>query len=288
MDNNLYYENQYTYNGLNYNIIDALEVHEKLQNDNVFFQSYMKSNLGCLEVTGAIDNNTSESNEHNTSITVDANNTFHSAIEEDKQQWTVKATKLLLELYKERKEKFRDPKVKNRNLWTDIVHEMNKKGYKRLNEDILDRKLRNLKKTFRTIKDNNRKNSTGRGRIRWEYYDIFEDLYSEDQTINFGPTISSMDPAITQFSSCASPSTSTILSPTAISTSTSSVSFSTRIDSVPTTPNQLSHIRTPSPALTSRRHCEHQRSRGYTSSLARAFRPRKLWIRSSTCKQFSS
>lgn len=39
-----------------------------------------------------------------------------STAEESKQQWTVNATKLLLELYKERKEKFRDPKVKKRNL----------------------------------------------------------------------------------------------------------------------------------------------------------------------------
>ncbi|EFN86784.1 hypothetical protein EAI_00702, partial [Harpegnathos saltator] len=100
------------------------------------------------------------------------------------------STKLLLELYKERKEKFRDSKIKKRNLWTQIVKEMDKNGYKSLTEDILDRKLRNLKKTFRTIKDNNRKNSTGRGHITWEYYDIFEEIFLDDQTINFGPTIS--------------------------------------------------------------------------------------------------
>lgn len=132
-----------------------------------------------------------------------------STEEGNKQQWTVKSTKLLLELYKERKEKFRDPKIKKRNLWTEIIKEMDK-NYKHMTEDILDRKLCNLKKTFRIIKDNNRKNSTGRERITWEYYDIFEEIFLDDRTINFGPTISSMDCAVTQ---CSSSATSTILSP---------------------------------------------------------------------------
>ncbi|XP_071576795.1 uncharacterized protein [Temnothorax nylanderi] len=166
----------------------------------------------------------------------------------NKQQWTVKGTKLLLELYKERKEKFRDPKTKKRNLWTEIVNEMGKNGYKHLTEDILDRKLRNLKKTFRTIKDNNRKSSTGRGRITWEYYDIFEEIFSDDRTINFGPTISSLDSATTVIQPSSS-AASTILSPT--STSTASSSMRLVASSAPTGPPTLTPpVRTPSPAST--------------------------------------
>lgn len=83
--------------------------------------------------------------------------TLDPAIENNsRHQWTVKNTKLLLQLYNERKEKFRDPKIKKRKLWIEIANEMDRNGYKDLNEDILDRKLRNLKKTYRTIKDNNR------------------------------------------------------------------------------------------------------------------------------------
>lgn len=160
--------------------------------------------------------------------------------EGNKQQWTVKGTKLLLELYKERKEKFRDPKTKKRNLWTEIVNEMGKNGYKHLTEDILDRKLRNLKKTFRTIKDNNRKSSTGRGRITWEYYDVFEEIFSDDCTINFGPTISSLDSAATAIQS-SSFTASTILSPTSTSNASSASTGS---------PTLTPPVRTPSPAST--------------------------------------
>ncbi|XP_024874052.1 ankyrin repeat, bromo and BTB domain-containing protein DDB_G0293800-like [Temnothorax curvispinosus] len=209
----------------------------------VFFQSYMKNNLGCLDVTGSINDTLTE----NCSRHI-ASNTLDSTTEEgNKQQWTVKGTKLLLELYKERKEKFRDPKTKKRNLWTEIVNEMGKNGYKHLTEDILDRKLRNLKKTFRTIKDNNRKSSTGQGRITWEYYDIFEEIFSDDRTINFGPTISSLDSATTAIQS--SFDASTILSPT--STSTASSLMRLVASSASTRPPTLRPpVRTPSPAST--------------------------------------
>lgn len=172
-----------------------------------------------------------------------------STTEESNRQWTVKATKLLLELYKERKENFRDPKTKKRNLWTEIVNEMDKNGYKNLTEDILDRKLRNLKKTFRTIKDNNRKSSTGRGRITWEYYDIFEEIFSDDRTINFGPTISSMD---SDSAVVATSVASSIASqPFASTSSASSSSMRLSASSVPARlPTRISPVRTSSPSST--------------------------------------
>lgn len=39
-----FYESQYTYNGLNYNIVDSLEVHEKLGNDMYKIKYYFKLN----------------------------------------------------------------------------------------------------------------------------------------------------------------------------------------------------------------------------------------------------
>lgn len=63
-------------------------------------------------------------------------------------------------MYTERKDKFRDPKIRKKTLWTEMSQGMNLAGYN-VDEDILDRKLRNMKKTYKTIKDNNSKNSTG-------------------------------------------------------------------------------------------------------------------------------
>lgn len=52
--------------------------------------------------------------------------------------------------------------------------------------------MRNLKHTYKSIKDNNKKASTGRGRVTWEWFDTMEDLFKEDRTINVGATLSSM------------------------------------------------------------------------------------------------
>jgi len=49
-------------------------------------------------------------------------------------------------------------------------------------------KMRNLKQSYKSIKDNNKKTSTGRGRITWKWYDTMEDLFKEDRTINVGAT----------------------------------------------------------------------------------------------------
>lgn len=69
---------------------------------------------------------------------------------------------------------------------------MKANGYTDLNEDLLDRKMRNMKKSYKNIKDNNKKTSTGRGRVSWEYFETFEDIFANDMTINCSSTLSSM------------------------------------------------------------------------------------------------
>ncbi|KAL2722018.1 repetitive organellar protein-like isoform X1 [Vespula maculifrons] len=103
--------------------------------------------------------------------------------------WTNQTTKLLLQKYNDRKSKFRDPKIKKKLLWMEIVEEFKIKGYN-VNEAIVDRKMRNLKQSYKSIKDNNKKTSTGRNRITWKWYDTMEDLFNEDQTMNVGATLS--------------------------------------------------------------------------------------------------
>lgn len=95
-----------------------------------------------------------------------------------------------MHLFQERKGRFRDPKVKKKSLWTEIVNEFRKYNYTNVTENILDRKMRNIKKTYRTIKNNQR--LSGRGRITWEYYETFQNIFFDDKTMNIGPTLSSM------------------------------------------------------------------------------------------------
>lgn len=85
--------------------------------------------------------------------------------------------------------RFRDPKVKKKNLWEEIAQAMQQKGYL-VDADGVDRKMRNMKNTYRTICDNNnKKKSTGKGRMNWEYYNYFVDMFQDDKTVNLPKTI---------------------------------------------------------------------------------------------------
>ncbi|KAK5645030.1 hypothetical protein RI129_006330 [Pyrocoelia pectoralis] len=81
--------------------------------------------------------------------------------------------------------------MKKKGLWANIRDNFLKEGYE-VTEEVLDRKFRNLKKTYTGIKDAT--NRTGRGRISWEHYDSFEDLFREDKCVNVPRTISSIAP----------------------------------------------------------------------------------------------
>jgi len=101
-------------------------------------------------------------------------------------------TKLFLNSYLDRKNSFRNAKIKKKTLWAQILKIMKENGYANLNEDLLDRKMRNMKKSYKNIKENNKKTSTGRGRISWEYFDTFEEIFANHVTINCCPTLSSI------------------------------------------------------------------------------------------------
>lgn len=95
-------------------------------------------------------------------------------------KWSQKSTKLLVDLYDERKHKFKDPSIRKKMLWAQILEEFERHGICGIDEDFLDRKMRNMKKTFRTIRDNIKQNPTGRGKVSWEYYEIFEEIFADD------------------------------------------------------------------------------------------------------------
>lgn len=115
----------------------------------------------------------------------------YSILEEQSVVWNRKMTQLLLKEYKVLKEEFRNPKCKKHSLWTEIKKTFIKNGYS-VSEEFLDRKFRNMKKTYKVIKDNNKKSATGRGTVNWEYYDDFEDIFHNDKTVNVGNTLSSL------------------------------------------------------------------------------------------------
>lgn len=105
--------------------------------------------------------------------------------------WTQSNIRLLLEEYDKRKDKFRNPSIKKKLLWSEIKDEFVKHNYTVTN-DILDKKFRNLKKTYLKIHDNNKKTSTGKGTVTWEYYNVFCNIFDKDKTVSMDHALSSM------------------------------------------------------------------------------------------------
>lgn len=105
--------------------------------------------------------------------------------------WTQSTIQLLLDEYDKRKDKFRSPTFKKKLLWTEIKTEFMKYGYS-ITTEALDKKFRNLKKTYLKIHDNNKKTSTGRGTVTWEYYDTFCKIFNSDKAVCMDDTLSSM------------------------------------------------------------------------------------------------
>lgn len=106
-------------------------------------------------------------------------------------RWNHSNILLFLDEFQKRIQKFRNPSIKKKTFWREISKAMNSKGYN-VNADTLDRKMRNMKATFTKIKDNNKKSKTGRGRVNWEYFERFNEIFAEDKTINISNVITSI------------------------------------------------------------------------------------------------
>lgn len=70
--------------------------------------------------------------------------------------------------YLERLQKFRNPKIKNITLYREIEKEFKVLGYPNIKADAIDKNMRNMKSTYKCIKNNkkNRTSSTKLGMVR--------------------------------------------------------------------------------------------------------------------------
>ncbi|XP_033158504.1 uncharacterized protein LOC117139928 isoform X1 [Drosophila mauritiana] len=68
------------------------------------------------------------------------------------RKWCTSNTRLLLSLYNERQADFRDPKKKIKDIWGEMVVALESRGMTDIDAIQLDRKFRNLKKTYYSIR----------------------------------------------------------------------------------------------------------------------------------------
>uniref|UniRef100_A0A6P7FTU3 Uncharacterized protein LOC114332602 n=1 Tax=Diabrotica virgifera virgifera TaxID=50390 RepID=A0A6P7FTU3_DIAVI len=170
------YTVEYLYDGFLYKVHTTEEIHQQFD-DTEFFLNYIKENSNSIEIKP-------EEEKPETIVPVPENAKAFS--------WNSENTKLLITEYGKNISEFRDPKIKKKSVWGKIKQVFRKMDYA-VCEDDLDRKMRNLKHHYKNIKDNNKKSKTGRGRIVWEYFDLFEEVFADDKTINHGRIISSLN-----------------------------------------------------------------------------------------------
>lgn len=88
------------------------------------------------------------------------------------EHWDDRSVCMLLDCYLQNIDKFRDPKIKKKNMWVTISSIVGK------GPENCDRKFRNLKQTYlRLLK---KKNRSGAVNIRWPYFKTFEEIYTEN------------------------------------------------------------------------------------------------------------
>ncbi|KAK4882103.1 hypothetical protein RN001_005422 [Aquatica leii] len=103
-----------------------------------------------------------------------------SALNKSNMKWNDKSIKLLLTIYQSHLQLFRNSKKTNKSIWSMIAEKMQTHGYQ-VSWDDCDIKFRNLKKTYKRIKDND--NLSGRGAKQWIYFNIFEELFGKDADV---------------------------------------------------------------------------------------------------------
>ncbi|XP_034128169.1 uncharacterized protein LOC117583755 isoform X3 [Drosophila guanche] len=74
----------------------------------------------------------------------------------EERRWDSDSTKLLLQMYYDRREEFLDPMKRKRDVWKSVLLELEEHGICDINAQQLDRKFRNLKKTYEAIKNQKR------------------------------------------------------------------------------------------------------------------------------------
>lgn len=92
-------------------------------------------------------------------------------IDENDDHWEHNSIQILLNVYLQNVEKFRNPKIRKKSVWIDISNAVGK------SPDCCDKKFRNLKQTYiRLLK---KKNLNSQAVVKWPYFEIFQEIYSD-------------------------------------------------------------------------------------------------------------
>lgn len=83
-------------------------------------------------------------------------------------------------MYLKLKRDFHNPGVKKRPLWREIKQAFKSQGFETISESTLDRKIRNIKRRYKTILlQNTRNESSRRSSVKWEFFDLCVKIFGK-------------------------------------------------------------------------------------------------------------
>ncbi|XP_018578654.1 golgin subfamily A member 6-like protein 22 [Anoplophora glabripennis] len=155
-----------TYNGLTFPVNVDYETYTEIVTDSNIRESYAK------QLYQQIYGNVSQ---ENNSCTPVSDNKSTLQLQNDKDfKWSDKLIRCLLQSRLSKEKEFSRPTCKKIKLWRQIADEMNKTCGINLSGATCDIKYRNLLATYR--KNKQKRNSTGESPIKWEYFDVMDEV----------------------------------------------------------------------------------------------------------------
>ena len=98
-----------------------------------------------------------------------------------KKSWSREETLGLLELYRNKRKGFRDPKIKNKQVWEQIAEAMQSDWGSCFSAKECETKFKNLKRSYTSCVDHNK--ISGNDTKKCAFFDELQDLFSKDVTI---------------------------------------------------------------------------------------------------------
>uniref|UniRef100_A0A6P4FFM6 Uncharacterized protein LOC108051583 n=1 Tax=Drosophila rhopaloa TaxID=1041015 RepID=A0A6P4FFM6_DRORH len=95
------------------------------------------------------------------------------------KRWNARYTQMLLSLYSERQADFRDPNRKIKDVWGEMVVVMRNQGMLDVDAVQLDRKFRNLKKTYYCIRNKHLAKGP-QFHPNWQFYDEMSSILKDE------------------------------------------------------------------------------------------------------------
>ena len=99
-----------------------------------------------------------------------------------KKFWSRTEVVQLLEIYRQKRESFKDPKIKNKIIWDEIARIMKSKGFHECDAKACETKFKNLKRSYMTCVDHNNKSGNNPMR-KCAYFDEMHDIFHDDDTV---------------------------------------------------------------------------------------------------------